>query len=304
MELSLSQAAATALVNISLAWIVGVLASRFWLMRGATACQELLIRRLSSCMAAGLFAAAVGTALSLWAAAAVMGDVRWLEAGPVLVAMLATTHYGHAGLLALGALALAMLAHWRLGRASTGMRDAGVITALILVFSAARVGIGHAYEQGPLSVAVGVELLHLLLMSLWIGAVLVAGWVVLPTAAASPSFTGSARARYLALMSDWATVALAGILLTGVYNSYRVLGSLQDLLESDYGHVLVFKLSMVLVAIGLGGLNRFYGLPSAVHPMKAERGLRSVIAILRIESLVLLLVLAAAAVLTSSAPPG
>jgi len=302
MELSLPQAAATALVNLSLAWIVGVLASRFWLMRGAMPEQKPVLKRLSSCMAASLLAAAAGIALSLWAGAVVMGDVRWLEAGPVLVLMLKTTHYGHAGLAAFGTLVLTMLAHRRLGRARNGMRDMGAIAMLVLAFAVARISIGHAYERGPLSIAVGVELLHLLLMSLWVGAVFVAGWIVLPSAAADPSFTAGACAHYLTSLSSWATGALAGILLTGAYNSCRVLGSLQDLIESDYGHVLVFKLCMVLVAIGLAGVNRFYGLPA--QAMKAQRDLRLVIAILRIESLVLLLALAAAAVLTSSAPPG
>jgi putative copper resistance protein D len=65
---------------------------------------------------------------------------------------------------------------------------------------------------------------------------------------------------------------------------------------------------LVLIAIALGGFNKFLGLPAALSfgepAAKAHRGLRTVIAVLRIESIALLLVLIAAAVLTSSAPPG
>ena len=143
-------------------------------------------------------------------------------------------------------------------------------------------------------------------MSLWAGTVFVAGWIVLPQVLVDESSPTGQRAAYLSALSNWATAALAGILATGAYNTYRVLDSPRDLIEGDYGHVLVFKLGFVLVAIALGGFNRFHGLPAAmsVQPEKARRGLRGVIAVLRIESAALLLVLAAAAILTSSAPPG
>ena len=109
-------------------------------------------------------------------------------------------------------------------------------------------------------------------------------------------------------MSDWATVALVGILATKTYNAYRVLGSPRQLIEVGCGQVLTFKLCLVFIAIALGGFNKFVGLPASLSvgesAAKAHRGLRTVIAALRIESIALLLVLMAAAVLTSSAPPG
>jgi len=63
----------------------------------------------------------------------------------------------------------------------------------------------------------------------------------------------------------------------------------------------MFKVVLVSVAIALGGFNKFVGLPTADA---SQTGLRKVIAVLRIESIALLLVLIAAAFLTSSAPPG
>jgi copper resistance protein D len=132
--------------------------------------------------------------------------------------------------------------------------------------------------------------------------------VLLPGATDDASFTGRMVADYLKSLSNWAAVALTAILATGVYNSYRVLGSVRDLIESDYGHVLVFKLCFVLVGIALGAVNRFYGLPAilslAATQMNARHALLRVIRILRIESIALLLVTVAAGLLTSSAPPG
>lgn len=307
MELALSQVFATTLVNLSLAWIVGVLASRFWLATAAGRWREPVGKRLSFSMTAGLLACAVGIVLSAWAAAAVMADVPWLDAGPAFSEMLMSTHYGHAGLAAFGFLVLAIVIDRHLARTRSVIRYLGSIAVLVLLAAAARVSIGHAFEHGPMSVAAWVELLHILFMSLWTGAVFIAGWIVLPAVAAAGLSDDDGRARYLASLSNWATMALAGILATGVYNSYRMLGSLRDLSESDYGHVLVFKLCFVLLAIALGGLNRFHGLPearSSGDSVRTQQGLRIVIAILRVESIALLLVLAAAAVLTSSAPPG
>jgi putative copper resistance protein D len=193
-----------------------------------------------------------------------------------------------------------MVVHWRLQGPDAGLGYVGSLTVLLLMVAAARVTIGHAYEHGPMSIAVLVEWLHLLLMSVWAGVVLVAGWLVLPHVLAGEFAPTKELAAYLTSMSNWAGVALAGILATGAYNAYRVLGSPRELIEVDYGQVLTFKLCLVVIAIALGGFNKLVGLPAAASP----RGLRSVTTVLRIESVALLLVLTAAAVLTSSAPPG
>ena len=309
----LPQAAATALINISLAWIVGLLAARFWLMKGAATWQEPVVRRLVSAMPAGLVACTAGLLLSLWTEAAAMADVAWINAWPAYAEMLASTHYGHAGGAAVGLLAEAMFFHWQFRRKGDGMRYIAILAVLVLLFAAARAAISHAFEHGPLSVAVLAEWIHVLLISLWAGMVFVAAWLVLPRMLAEEAFPTRERTAYLRAMSNWASAALAGILATGAYNTYRVLGSPRDLIEGDYGHILVFKLCLVLIAIALGGFNKFYGLPAALSSsgkrdaewaIKAQRGLRLVIAILRIESAALLLVLIVAAVLTNSAPPG
>lgn len=313
MEPTLPQTAATALINVSLAWMTGVLASRFWLMKGSAAWREPVVRRLDLAMPAGLVACAVGLLLSLWAQAAAMGDVAWRDAWPACAEMLAVTHYGHAGVAALALLIAAMFFHWRFRRKGAEMRYVASLAVLVLLVAATRVAIGHAFEHGPLSVAALAEWVHILLMALWAGEVFVAAWLVLPRVLVEEAFPTRERAAYLGAMSHWATAALAGILATGAYNTYRVLGGPRDLIDGDYGHVLVFKLCFVLLAIVLGGVNRFYGLPAALSSngrmgkqgmMKSQRGLRTVIVVLRVESAALLLVLVAAAVLAGNAPPG
>lgn len=307
MESTLAQTASTLLINASLAWIAGVLASRLWLMRPASQWEGAAVAQLSGAMTGGLAACSAGMLLSLWSEASAMGDVPWLAAWPAFREMLASTHYGHAGLAAVVLLLAAMLAHRVLDRPGAGKAYVAGMAVLLLLVLAARGAIGHAFEQGFPSVALTVAWLHLLLMSLWAGIVFVAGWLVVPLIAAGEPGPTRERAAYLNRMSDWAAASLAGILATGAYNTYRVIGSPRGLLETDYGRVLAFKLCLVLIAIALGGVNKFLGLPAALSaasaPEKANRALGMLIAVLRVESIALLLVLGAAAVLSNNAPP-
>lgn len=307
MESTLPQAAFTALINISLAWIAGVLTSRLWLAHGKDPWQQAASKRLAPAMSVGLLTAIAGVFLSLWTESAVMGDVPWLNAWPACKEMLASTHYGHAGVAAMAILAVAMLMHWRLVSATSSLKYVTVMTVLLMLVAVARVTIGHAFEHGLLHPAMWIEWLHLMLMSVWVGVVLVAGWLVLPMAATREPIPASAHALYLHAMSNWAAASAAGILATGIYNAFRVLSSPRDLIAGDYGSILLFKIVLVVVAIALGGYNKFFGLPAAVSSASADtarRGMRTVIAVLRLESIALLLVLACAAVLTASAPPG
>ena len=277
-------------------------------MKQTAAWQKVVVERLSPAMLAGLMVCTAGILLSQWTESAAMGDVAWSEAWPAFLPMMTTTHYGHAGAAALILLGIAMVVHWRLKNTGAGLRFVGSLTVLLLLVDAARVAIGHAYEHGPLSVAVLLEWLHLLLMSIWAGVVFVAAWVVLPHMLASKLAVTREQAAYLESMSNWAAAALAGILATGAYNAYRVLGSPRQLIKADYGQVLLFKICLVLIAIAMGGYNKFAGLPAALRyggsAAQGHPGLRTVIAVLRVESIALVLVLIAAAVLAGSAPPG
>ncbi|WP_019142696.1 copper resistance D family protein [Noviherbaspirillum massiliense] len=304
MESTFPQAASTALVNISLAWIAGVLACRFWLIKRTARWQSAVAQRLSRATTIGLAACMAAIVLSLWTESALMGDVPWLDAWPAFRDMLVSTHYGHAGIAALGILALAIAAQLVLCRACSERWCLIILSSLFALLGVARVAIGHAYEHGPFSLAVVVEWLHIVSMSLWAGIVFVAGWLALPGVLRAEAQPTTERTAFLTSMSDWAAGALVVILATGAYNAFRVLGSPADFVRTPYGNVLLLKLCLVIAAIALGGFNKFVGLPAVLQSADGQQGLRTVIAVLRVESIALLLVLAAAAVLTSSAPPG
>lgn len=307
MESTPAQVAANALVNLSFAWTIGILACRPWLSRQTAAWERAVARHMAPAMLAGLAACTAGIFLSLWTESAIMGEVAWLDAWPVLTRMITTTHYGHAGAAAMALLVVAMGAHQVLYRSGARMPYTASMAGLLLSVAAARVTIGHAYEHGPFSLAAAAQWLHLLCMALWAGIVFVSGWLVLPPVLLMESGPTGERAAYLNPMSHWATAALAGVLATGAYNAWRVLGSPGDLVNAAYGQVLLVKMLLVLIAIALGGYNKFLGLPASLAKRdltQSRRGLVAVVTVLRIESIVLVAVFVAAAILASSAPPG
>ena len=154
-----------------------------------------------------VFSAAMAL-LSLWQASAVMADVPIFESGPSLWVQFAQTSYGRFGLASFAALTIgAVFQFWSRFRARSVMSTA--VSVCILVFVAVcRVATGHAAENGIFSMAAAVELIHIVSMALWVGSVLTAAWVVCPKFGKAD--TGLIPSHYLASLSKWATVSLAG----------------------------------------------------------------------------------------------
>lgn len=270
----LLQPGAALLLNAGFAWLAGSLLARRWL-GGAHPELEAGLRVGETGAAAACLG---GSFVALWAATALMGDVGLGEALGMLPMVLLQTGYGQAGLAGMVAAFLLLLAPHRYWQARA---------ILLLLFALARASVSHAGEHGLASVAVGVEWLHLVLIGIWLGGVGVAGWLV---ARPPPA--------YLASLSGAATLALAGIVATGLFNVLQRIAAPEQMLGHPYGIALTLKLVFVACAVGLGAYNRFIGFPQAARgqPAKALR-------VLRIESLVLLAALAAAAVLVSTQPP-
>ena len=269
--IGLLQLGATLALNAGFAWLIGSLLARRWLGGVSTKLLDHTdIGAAVACMA--------GSLLALWVATALMGDVGLGEALAMLPAMLLQTAYGQAGLAGM-VIAGVMLAvphrYWRLR------------ILLLAAFALARASISHAGEHGLASIAVGVEWMHLVLAGVWLGGVAVAAWAVRPLPAA-----------YLASLSTAATVALGGIVATGLFNVWQRIGAVDQMLTDPYGVALTVKLVLFAGAVGLGTYNRFAGFPAAVSG-KPGRALL----VLRFESGVLLGALAAAAVLVSTQPP-
>lgn len=277
---TLLHVAATALLNAGFAWLTGSLLARTWL----GPILPPFVERLRRAERTAALACLLGGAGAILAAAARMGDTGLRDALPMWWPVASGTDYGGATLLAVVAVfgAAACIRWWV------------VCAAGLLVFALARASVSHGGEGGVLSADCVVQALHLLLIAAWLGGVALAGWVILPGARRHAVAVDG----YLDRLSHTATLALAGIVLTGAWNSWQRLSAPAELWSHPYGMLLAFKLALFMAGAMLGGWNRLFGFPraKAAAPDAAVR-------VLRIESAVLVGALIAAAALVAQQPP-
>jgi putative copper resistance protein D len=102
-------------------------------------------------------------------------------------------------------------------------------------------------------------------------------------------------------MSAAAVLAVLAVFVTGLFNAWNRVGTVDNLFDNSiYTTALLIKVGLVGVALILGGYNKFIGLALA---RGSVHGLERVKLVLQVESIVLVIVLFAAAVLTSQQPP-
>ena len=279
------------LVNASFSVLVGSLAARYWMVPQGVSWQKDATRTLLRLEPAVAGVGVLSCAAALWAACAVMNGSGLVAAVPMLWTMLTQTSYGHVSLAAMGALACVLA----LSLAAPGKLRDIVALLLLMVFALARAANSHAAEDGFASVSFVAEWLHLQLIGVWTGGVVLAACVTLNAAK-----RGAELEHYLDALSLAATIALAGILASGIYNAWQRVGTLDHLTGNPYGTALMVKLGLVLVAIVLGGYNKLAGFPGAA---RSDAMLARARLVLRIEAVLLAGALAAAAVLTVQQPP-
>ncbi len=119
------------------------------------------------------------------------------------------------------------------------------MTTLLLVLVLTISGSGHPSVQGAVSVV--VDMVHLVAVGLWVGALIV---IVVD------------RARWLAdvatvgKFSQMAGFAVPVIIATGVAQTLMIVGNPLTLVDYRYGRMLLVKISLVVVIVVLGGVSR------------------------------------------------
>ena len=168
--------------------------------------------------------------------------------------------------------------------------------------------VSHASANGDLSALMAADWLHLICICVWVGEVFVAAFIMLASPAGARTDDRDACRRYVESLSTSATFALAGIFATGLFNAWHNLDEPGALTGTPYGATLLVKVSLVMLAVMLGGFNRFMVMPPLTAALRSGDPAASVFArrfsmILRIEAGVLLGVLILAANLSSTSPP-
>lgn len=285
---------ATVALNASAALAVGAALSGTWLARGGSSWSSLRLPALRRWSGAGIVLAILANCALLWLEAALMAEVPLAQAGSSALLVLTDTHYGIAWCAGMAALAVALVL-W----AARSPRWIALVP--LAVFFYTRSMVSHAAADGDLSLAMLADWLHLVFTSLWTGAVFAAGFAVMPGSAADRDAGPHDRNAYIGSLSTCATLALAGIVATGGFNAWHMVGTLARVAGNPYSNLLLAKIGLVLLAAVLGGVNRFFTMPSVLAGCNAAatRFTRT----LQAEAAVLFAVLAVAALLASTSPP-
>ncbi|WP_267716582.1 copper resistance protein CopC [Streptomyces sp. CoH17] len=117
--------------------------------------------------------------------------------------------------------------------------------ALALTWAAAE----HAAAGPQVPVAMASSVLHLLATAVWLGGLV----ALLTTLRASRSAPGAAT---VVRFSRTAFAAVTVLVVTGVYQSWRGLGSWQALTATTYGRLLLAKVVLVAVLLGAAAVSR------------------------------------------------
>ena len=130
----------------------------------------------------------------------------------------------------------------------------------------ADVAYSHAAAGGDPFLDVPVQVLHVVAVGFWLGGLL----GLLVNLRGEPDET-SAR---LAKRFSWlATAGIATVAITGLLRAISEVGSIDNLLASDFGHLVIAKTALLGVLALLGAVNHFRHVPAAG---RALRGLRRI----------------------------
>jgi copper transport protein len=167
---------------------------------------------------------------------------------------------------------------------------------------------GHASIQSPTAVFFPSDFLHVLAASVWVGGI---ACLLLALPAATRRLHGPDRSRLLlatlARFSPFALAAVLVIAVTGVVQAYIDVRSLQALLHTTYGALIIVKVVLLLALIGFGWVNRERVIPALERVATARRPPGGVGVLvrrtLRSELTLMLAVFGVTAALISYAPP-
>jgi copper transport protein len=192
-------------------------------------------------------------------------------------------------LLPLLVAAIGLVLAWR---TSGSQRMAGLLLAAAGAGGSmlADVAASHAAAGALPLLNSAVQAIHIAAAGLWIGGLA----ALLLALRAEPSEN---RARAVRRYSLLATAGIATVTVSGLLRAAAELRSLDDLLATDFGRLLLIKSALVLGLAALGAINHFRNVPRGLN------GLSGVRRIGRVELGIAALVLLSTAGLVNLAPP-
>jgi putative copper resistance protein D len=251
---------------LALAICLGTLGCRLWVLPAlstpsASIDFDALLASLWRLLAVCLAALVMSSLGELAGHAAEMSNRPLSAILPVLPTILLQTHYGRLWLVRPLGLAALWIGWWAGGTRLRSRTIPAVMLGVMALVAMTRSASGHATDWGDLTLPELSDWLHLLAASLWGGGLLALSLIVLPTAIKLPEQQRPLIAAIARRFSALAGVALAGVLLTGIYNAWLEVGSVRAMWETPYGQTLLAKLLLVLALLTLGASNHYISVP-------------------------------------------
>lgn len=189
------------------------------------------------------------------------------------------------------------------GPASAAVNAAAIVAAASFVGSLAFAGhaIGGRGVEGivhPIA-----DILHLIATAGWLGA-LVPLTLLLMIAGEHAEALAAARTATLRF-STVGIVCVGTILVTGIVNSWYLVGSIPAFTETEYGQLLLIKIALFALMVGIASINRLWLTPRLVGGstvVVAQSARRTLCRNAAIEAAIGALVIAIVAVLGTLAP--
>jgi len=171
------------------------------------------------------------------------------------------------------------------GRAGLVVAGLGAAGAML-----ADVGLSHAAAGGNPALDILVQVVHVVAVGLWLGGLL----GLLVNLRGNPDET---TARLASRFSRLATLGIGTVAVTGLLRAISEIGTIERLVSTDFGHLVIAKTALLGVLALLGAINHFRHVPAAGQTLRGLRRIGSA------ELLVGATVLLLSASLVNLAPP-
>lgn len=187
--------------------------------------------------------------------------------------------------------------------ASVWLKAAATTLAVFFVGSLAFAGhaIGAQGLEGVLHPA--ADIVHLIAAAAWLGALLPLALLLAMTGGDDDALTAARTATLR--FSTLGIASVAAILITGIVNSWYLVGSIPAFTETEYGQLLLIKIALFALMVSIACINRLWLTPRLVDDSSvavAQSARRALCRNAAIEALIGGLIIAIVAVLGTLAP--
>ncbi len=237
-----------ALIFIGLALLIGGVAFVVLIDRSARTSA-----RIHRIVGLGFFLTVLGAVVGLWVYGPYSAGLSGGGSFSLLNETL-STRFGQVGLARLALLAVAgVLTYWLFARPAVPRVWYWLAGAVGIALAATPGVAGHASTGDWVPIALVTDTLHVSAMALWIGGLVALAAVTLTafarTAVPDPPLV-------LNRFSKMAMTCVGVLIVTGSFQTWRQVGSLDQLRSTDYGRILVVKLLLFVVMLVIAAFAR------------------------------------------------